>query len=207
MNINGIYIDERKVFHEIKQRQQAPFNDMKTINAQQSHPELERMFVAMQGGEAPPFAYQGRLYRIHSGRSTFLDNIDMQQYELIGRVCDDDNSGFVLPYTKFNTGLVAFTKYPSFDEDVWYHIDQQRPARFLVANTGNLFGIDVNKFYALCGHSNFYYKEHEVLFPISQETLLHPYTCTPAQFKYYMRKHQKHAYIPKMASPQTKPCK
>lgn len=95
-----------------------------------------------------------------------------------------------LPYTNYSDEVVSYSKSPDFTRDVYYKVYGSRQAVIIHVNTGHMYGIDVNAFYKRLGlKGNRYTEEQEVLFPITMDTLVKEYWCTPKQFRYYMRKY------------------
>lgn len=189
MYINSIYIDETIVLCEIEERKNAPWNNGR-INDYLQMSETNKLFHAINSGTATPnFAFKGRLYRMHSPTSDFANMLDLNQYEIIGKIYDD-NSCRALSKTQYSDKLVAWSKNYNFDNHQWYKAYCAGRSRFLVANTQKVYGIDVNAFLDRFGSGpgRFMY-EHEVLFPLMPEYILHEYTCTPQQFHRYMRKY------------------
>ena len=74
----------------------------------------------------------------------------------------------------------------------FYNIDSTERAIIFVANTGNEYGIDVNKFLNKYGNSNERFEyEKEIIFPFRKSSIIKEYHCSPNQFKYYMRKRER----------------
>ena len=133
--------------------------------------------------------FLGDLYRIHTSYGTLSEYIDPSKERLIGKVYEDDSCS-VLSITEFSDDVVAFSKSYDFTRSVFYKVPASRQAVIFHVNTGSLFGIDVNQFYKRYGLSNARIEdEMEILFPLTKETLVKEYWCTPNQFKHYMRNH------------------
>ena len=184
----NIPLDVEPVLREMYERQGLPWNNGR-INDYRQFDALNKLFGIINSGiPKEDFMFQGDLYRIHTAYGTSYECIDSSKERLIGKVYDDD-SCLVLPLTQFSKEVVAFSKKPDFTRPVFYKIYPSEKAVIFHANTGSLFGIDVNQFYKRYGLSNERMKdEMEVLFPLIQETLVKEYWCTPNRFKYYMRK-------------------
>ena len=116
-----------------------------------------------------------------------IECLDASRERLIDKVCDDGSCS-VLPYTNYSDEVVSFSKSPDFLRDVYYKVSASRQAVMFHVNTGHMYGIDVNALYERFGFKkNRYYEELEVLFPLTIESLVKEYWCTPRQFRYYMR--------------------
>lgn len=185
---DNIPLDVELVLHEMYERQGLPWNNGR-INDYHQFPGLNKLFEIINSGiPKEDFMFQGDLYRIHTSYVTFSEYIDSTKERLIGKVCEDDSCS-VLPLTKFSEDVVAFSKSPDFTRKVFYKVPASSQAVILHVNTGPLFGIDVNQFYKHFGLANERMEdEMEVLFPLTQQTLVKEYWCTPNRFKYYMRK-------------------
>ena len=185
---DNIPLDVELVLHEMYERQGLPWNNGR-INDYHQFPALNKLFEVINSGiSKEDFMFRGDLYRIHTPYDTLSEYIDPSKERLIGKICED-GSCMVLPITQFSGEVVAFSKSPDFTRKVFYKVPASRPAVILHVNTGTLFGIDVNQFYKRYGLSNERMEgEMEVLFPLTQQTLIKEYWCTPNKFKYYMRK-------------------
>lgn len=184
----NIPLDVEMVLQELYDRQSSPWNNGR-INDYHQFDSLNKLFEIINSGiPKESFMFQGDLYRIHTSYVTFSEYIDPVKERLIGKICEDDSCS-VLPITQFSKEVVAFSKSPDFTRKVFYKVPATRQAIILHVNTGKLFGIDVNQFYKRYGLSNERMEdEMEVLFPLTQQTLVKEYRCTPNRFKYYMRK-------------------
>lgn len=183
----NIQLDAEEVLREMLQRQNLPWNNGRIGDYCRFH-ALSKLFTVINSGiPKEDFMYQGDLYRIHTSYGTLSENIDPARERLVGKVYEDDSCS-VLPITEFSEGVVAFTKNPDFTRNVFYKVYPSQPAVLLHVNTGFMYGIDVNAFYHRFGLENKRFEdEMEVLFPITKDTLVREYWCTPNQFKYYMR--------------------
>jgi len=186
---DNIPLDVELVLHEMCERQGLPWNNGR-INDYHQFPALNKLFGIINSGiPKEDFMFQGDLYRIHTSYGTLSEYIDPSKERLIGKVYEDDSCS-VLPITEFSDDVVAFSKSYDFTRSVFYKVPASRQAVIFHVNTGSLFGIDVNQFYKRYGLSNARMEdEMEILFPLTQETLVKEYWCTPKQFKHYMRNH------------------
>ena len=189
MYINNIEVNIDLVLCEITERKNAPWNSGR-INNYISQTETQKLFCALNSGsERPAFAYAGRLYRIHSPSVLFAPNINPAEYDIVGKIACDE-SCTALPITQYSDALVAWSKNYNFNHSKWYKVYPQERARFLVAETQDVVGIDVNAFLCLFGDGPGRFKyEHEVLFPVLKKYIPKEYECTPNQFAHYMRKY------------------
>lgn len=184
----NIPIEVSDVLAELYRRQGLPWNNGR-INDYSQFPSLNKLFEYINSGiQKEDFMYQGDLYRIHTPYCTLSKQIDLRKERLIGEVYEDDSCS-VLPITEYTKEVVAFSKSPDFTRPIFYKVAPSEKAVFLHVNTGSFFGIDINRFYNRFGESNERLEsEMEVLFPLTKETLVKEYWCTPNRFKYYMRK-------------------
>ena len=163
------------VLHEMYERQGLPWNNGR-INDYHQFPALNKLFGIINSGiPKEDFMFQGDLYRIHTSYGTLSEYIDPSKERLIGKVYENKR---------------AFSKSYDFTRSVFYKVPASSQAVIFHVNTGSLFGIDVNQFYKRYGLSNARIEdEMEILFPLTKETLVKEYWCTPNQFKHYMRNH------------------
>ena len=185
----NIQIDVDAVLHEIYERQGLPWNSGR-INDYNSFDALNKLFAVINSGiPKEDFMYSGDLFRIHTAYHMLSEQINPSKERLIGKVCDDDSCA-VLPLTHFTERVVAFSKSPDFTRSVFYKVHPSQQAVIFHVDSGALYGIDVNAFYHRFGGSNDRFAdEKEVLFPLTKETLIKEYHCTPRQFKQYMRRY------------------
>lgn len=176
------------VLGEISARQNMPWNSGR-INQYHRFDALNKLFAIINSGiPEEDFMFRGNLYRIHTPYVMLSENIDPKKERLVGEICDDD-SCLVVPITEFTESVVAFSKNPDFSRRVFYKVDPSAQSVLLHVNTGSMYGIDVNAFYHRYGLAVPRFEgEMEVLFPLTNETLVKEYWCTPNQFRYYMRK-------------------
>lgn len=174
------------VISEIEFRQGLPWNDGR-INDHYDFKTLNELFRIINSGiQKEDFMYQGDLYRIHTEYIMYIGYFDSSRERIIGTVGEDEHC-FVLPYTQCTNEVVAYSKSPDFMKGVFYKVAPTIQAVILHANTGKNYGIDVNALYKRYGYkSSRYAEEQEVLFPITKDTLIKEYWCTPRQLKYYM---------------------
>lgn len=176
------------VLGEISARQNMPWNSGR-INQYHRFDALNKLFAIINSGiPVEDFMFRGNLYRIHTPYVMLSENIDPKKERLISEICDDDSCS-VLSITEFTENVIAFSKSPDFTRQVFYKVDPSAQSVLLHVNTGSMYGIDVNAFYHRYGLAvERFEEEREVLFPLTKETLVKEYWCTPNQFRYYMRK-------------------
>lgn len=182
-----IPIEVEDVISEMMYRQGLPWNNGR-IADHYFFENLNKLFRIINSGiDKEDFMFQGNLYRIHTAYIRSIEYLDSFRERIIDSVCDDGSCS-VLPYTNYTDEVVSFSKSPDFLKDVYYKVATSRQAVLLHVNTGNMYGIDVNAFYKRYDLINERYaEEQEVLFPITLESLVKEYWCTPRQFRYYMR--------------------
>ena len=182
-----IPIEVEDVLSEMWSRQGLPWNNGR-ITDYHSFENLNKLFKIINSGiEKEDFMFQGDLYRIHTPYIMSIEFLDESRERLIDKVCEDGSCS-VLPYTNYSDVVVSYSKSPDFTRDVYYKVSGSGQAVILHVNTGYMYGIDVNAFYKRLGlKENRYTEEQEVLFPITMDTLVKEYWCTPKQFRYYMR--------------------
>ena len=175
------------VLNELSYRQGQPWNNGR-INDRDDFTALNKLFAIINSGiPREDFMYRGSLYRLHSGYPTLTEYIDPEKERIIGKVYSD-GSCFALPITQYTDGVVAFSKSPDFTRPCFYKVSESEQGVLFHVSTGSLYGIDVNAFYHRFGFSNERYEaEQEVLFPLSRDTIIKEYHCTPKQFRYYLR--------------------
>ena len=183
----NIHLDAEAVLEEMSERQGLPWNNGR-INDYNHFYCLNELFKIINSGiPKEDFMYRGDLYRIHTPHSTLIEDVDTRKERIIGKIYDDGSCS-VLPSTEYTENVVAFSKSPDFTKPVYYKVGAARKAIIIHSNTGTQFGIDVNAFYSRFGFQNDRFEEEmEVLFPITVETVMKEYVCTPNRFKYYMR--------------------
>lgn len=168
-------------------RRKAPWNNGR-INDHLSFPELNKLFKIINSGvEEEPFFYQGNLFRIHQGYSMLYDDIDISREVLCGSAYND-GSCHVLPITKYDEKLVAYSLNPDFTRGAYYKVRGNETAVIIHANTKDEYGIYGNELIrALGGRMDKFHEEYEVLFPLSKKYVVKEYRTTPNKFKYYKR--------------------
>lgn len=151
-------------------------------------PALQRLFYQINAVHCKPaYAYQGRLYRIHSRHSVLVNDVDYSKERIVSTVCRD-NSCSVLPVTQFSDRLASFSKSPDFTGSIYYKVLASERAVFLVVDTKRMCGIDVVALRHMLGIGGGRHDaEQEVIFLVKRSCLVKEYWCTPNQFKYYMR--------------------
>ena len=176
------------VIREIFTRQNLPWNSGR-INQYQQFNAINKLFAIINSGiSKEDFMFCGDLYRIHTPYVTLSKNINPEKERRVSKIYDDDSCSAV-PITEFSEKVVAFSKSPDFTRSVFYKVNPTQQSVLLHVNTGSMYGIDVNAFYRRYWISEERFEgEMEVLFPLTRETLVKEYWCTPNQFKYYMRK-------------------
>lgn len=179
----NIPIEAETVLKELAERRNLPWNHGR-INDYQSFEALNKLFEIINSDiPRENFMYKGDLYRIHTAYSSYSEDVDSEKERIIGEVCDDGSCS-VLPVTEFTNTVVAFSKSPDFTRNVFYKVSPSHEAVIIHSNTGTLFGIDVNKLFQRFGCRNIRLEEEmEVLFPITEETIVKEYCCTPLEFK------------------------
>ena len=180
-------LDLELLYDELLMRREAPWNNGR-INDRLSFPELNKLFKLINSGtEKESFFYQGNLFRIHQGYSMLYDDIDMSREVLCGSIYDD-GSCYVLPVTKYDEKLVAYSLSPDFARDSYYKVRGDETAVIIHANTKDKYGIYGNELIrVLGGQMDKFYEEYEVLFPLSKKYVVKEYETTPNRFRYYKR--------------------
>lgn len=164
----------------------APWNGCGKVSV--DFPELNRLFKQInQTKEVLPYAYSGRIYRIHCPHSGLAVNIDASLEYVFGRIWSDGSCS-ILPITQYDGRLASFSKSPDFTTLAYYKVCPTKKAVFLVSDTGSQMGIDVMALLSYLGvEKSRFLGEREVIFPITRNTVVKEYHCTPNCFKYYMR--------------------
>lgn len=173
---------------EIRKRQGLPWNDGK-ISEYEEFPILQTLFHIINSGiPRQDFFYQGDLFRLHTPYPKLTDDVDLDNEEVV-RKSPSSRSCVVLPITMYSESVVAFSKSCDFtDTRIYNKVIPSETARLIHINTGNKFGIDINKLMARFGCADGRFEgEEEVLFPLLREFVVKEYRGTPNQFRYYLR--------------------
>ena len=184
----NIPLDVEEVLREMVQWQYMPWGSGR-IDNHCAFIALNRLFAIINSGiPKEDFMYQGDLFQICTPYVIDYATLDQSKERPVG-TANEYGECWVLPITKYSEKVDAFSKNPDFTRPVFnskvYHSQQ---AVLLHVNTGSMYGIDINAFYHRFGLENKRFEdEMEVLFPITKDTLVKEYWCTPNQFKYYMR--------------------
>lgn len=185
MNISeNIPLDVNRVLTEISWRLMSTWNGDMTVNSKRKYPMLDKLFEIINSGvPEEDFFYKGDLFRIHHAQGIDKDKYNPFAHEVLGRFSGDDGQLCVVSRTRFDGKLSSFSKSYDFTNPVWCRVVQSCPSRFIYANTGSVYGIDVNAFLKRFNIFNRWADEQEVLFPIWRENVIVEYNCTPPQMK------------------------
>ena len=172
----------------IQQRQQLPWDNAKLNDYAENRLEEWFEYINKPDTWKDCWFYQGDLYRIHTPYSGLSTEIDKTKERIVSKIYEDDSCN-ILPITQYSDKIVAFSKSYDFTTDAFYKVDERGyPDTFIHINTGDKYGIDVNKLYKSLGYEQTRYsKEYEVLFPLSKTFMIKEYICSPKQFLYYNR--------------------
>lgn len=156
--------------------------------APEQFPELNCLFKRINRiKEVLPYAYSGRIYRVHCSHSGLAADVDESREYVAGHIWSDGSCS-ILPITQYDGRLASFSKFPDFTTPTYYKVCPTKKAVFLVSDTGSQKGIDVMALLLYLGvKKSRFAGEQEVIFPVTRDTVVKEYHCTPNRFRYYMR--------------------
>lgn len=173
MPVSGsIPLNRFKLIYELSERQQLPGWTGEHINDHYSFPAIQALFeITNSGISEEDFFYKGDIYRVH-----------------VACCSGNKKDGKILPETRYSDTPVSFSKSYDFTRSVYRMVKPTEKVKIIHANTGDMYGIDVNRF--LCRFSGLnpnVEQEYEVLFPLTEKYVVKEYNCTPNQMNYYLR--------------------